>query len=174
MSNGEPIRNSGFGIRNFELSARVDGAERTAPLIPHSAWRIPHFARPRRGRARGFTFVEILATLALLAIVLPAVMTGISLSLSAADLARRQAQASSLGQAKLTELLSAGDWQLGNQNGDFGTDWPGYRWASQVADWDEGLLRQVDVTVSWAQRGKERRVTLSTLVQTGEELGNAQ
>lgn len=117
---------------------------------------------------RAFTFIEILATLTLLAIVLPAVMSGISLSLSTANLAKQQSQAAALGQSKLMELVTAGQWQHAEQAGDFGQDWPNYRWTMQVSDWDSPALRLLDLTVSWPMRGKTRSLTLSTLVRAGE------
>jgi len=131
-----------------------------------NAFRASKTAIKRAGR-RGFTFVEILATLTLLAIVLPVVMTGISLSLSVASLAKQQAQASSLAHAKLMELAVEGQWQQASLSGDFGEDWPEYRWTAQVSDWDGGVLEQLDVTVWWRYRGAERSGTLSTLVYTG-------
>ena len=48
---------------------------------------------------RGFTLVEILATLALVAIILPVAMSGISLALRVADESRRQTEATALAQS---------------------------------------------------------------------------
>jgi prepilin-type N-terminal cleavage/methylation domain-containing protein len=97
------------------------------------------FARPRETRARtGFTFVEILATVAIMAIVLPTVMAGISVALSASQSARRQAEASSLAHGKLSELVGNNQWQDMATEGDFKPDWPDYRWAAQLSTWDSG------------------------------------
>ena len=112
----------------------------------------------------GFTLIEVLATLMLVAIVLPVVMNGLSLCLATAGHARSQTEASSLAQTKLTELLMSTDLPHAALSGDFGSDWPGYRWTAQVAGWEGTTLRQVDVTVTWKQRGKERAVTLTTLM----------
>ena len=121
-------------------------------------------ATAKRSEAGGFTFIEILATLTLLAIVLPSVMNGITLCLSTADVAKRQAQASALCHGKLMEMLAQGDWQHGAMAGDFGADWPEFRWTAQVADFNG----TVGVNVSWRQsNNKDRSVTLSTLVYTG-------
>ena len=49
-------------------------------------------ARP--SRQPGFTLIEVLVTLLLLAVVLPVVMSGVSLSLRAAEDSRSKAQAS--------------------------------------------------------------------------------
>jgi prepilin-type N-terminal cleavage/methylation domain-containing protein len=120
-----------------------------------------------RASRRAFTFVEIIATLALLAIVLPVVMSGISLCLSTASLARQQAQAASLCQGKLNELVTGNEWQHADLAGDFAPDWPDYRWTMQVGDWDGKTLWQLDLTVRWNHGGKERSLTSSTLVNAG-------
>jgi prepilin-type N-terminal cleavage/methylation domain-containing protein len=130
-----------------------------APVMPRT--------RPRRPRHPGFTFIEILATLTLLAVVLPAIMSGLSLSLSAGGLARQQAEAARLAQGKLAELSTAGQLQHAELSGDFGLDWPEYRWKANVSDWEGSTLQQLDLTVAWRHRGKDRDVTLSTLVYSG-------
>ena len=126
---------------------------------------------PRRP-PRAFTLVEILATLTLMAIVLPAVMMGISLDLAAADHARHESEAASLARTKMSELVLSGEWQQAAESGDFGEDWPAYRWTAEATDWPEDAsLRQLAVSVLWTSRGRDRAVTLTTLVYTGESNG---
>lgn len=120
---------------------------------------------------RGFTMIEVLATLMLAAIVLPAIMRGMSVCLATSTQARRQAEAAALGQDKLSELVALGQLQQAAQSGDFGTDWPGYRWEATVSEFDGATLQQVDVTVFWspttgAKVAAERGITLTTLVFT--------
>jgi prepilin-type N-terminal cleavage/methylation domain-containing protein len=122
-------------------------------------------------KRRGFTFIEVLATMSLLAIALPTVMEGVTLSLSAGGQAKQQAQASSLAFGKMNEIIAQGQWEQTNMSGDFGTDYPGFRWTAQVAEWDGSAVQQLDVTVSWRRsqegRQKDRGVTISTLIYTG-------
>jgi len=120
----------------------------------------------RNGRP-AFTLVEILATLVLVAIILPVAMSGISLALSVADESRRETEAASLAQNKMAEIIACELWQTASLAGDFSPDRPEYRWAALVADWQGTQLRQLDVQVSWNHRGKDRSVTLTTLVYTG-------
>ena len=122
-------------------------------------------AAPHRRPA--FTLVEILATLVLVAIILPVAMSGISLALSVADESRRETEAASLAQNKMAEIIATGLWQTASLGGDFAPDWPDYRWSAQVTDWQVTTLRQVDVLVLWTNRGRERSVKVSTLVYTG-------
>jgi prepilin-type N-terminal cleavage/methylation domain-containing protein len=142
---------------------------------------------PPSSRRRAFTLVEILATLVLLAIILPVAMSGISLALNVADESRRQTEAAALAETKMSEILATQQWQTASQAGDFAPDRPEYRWVAQVADWQgatqgamlssmlsttqstaqSGTLKQLDVQVLWIHRNRERTVTLSTLVYTG-------
>ena len=121
----------------------------------------------RRG---GFTFVELLATMVLISIVMPVVMRTIGLCTQMAGQSRRQVEAACLAKTKLTELTAAQDWENGSNRGDFGTDWPGYEWTMAVANWTEdAAVRQLDLTVSWRSVGRQRKVTLSTLVYPQEQ-----
>ena len=122
--------------------------------------------RRRAGVAgrRGLTLIEVLATIVLMGIVLPAAMHGISLCLGAASVARQRTEAAGLAEAKLNELLATGDWQFGMMSGDFGEAWPEYRWTGGTSDFSDPTLRQLSVRVFWASRGQQRDVKLTTLV----------
>ena len=60
-----------------------------------------------RRRRQGFTLVEILVTLMLIAIVIPVIMKGISLGAQAASDAKRRTEAGGLAQEKLAEILAS-------------------------------------------------------------------
>jgi len=129
-------------------------------------------ASPRRSgappwRSRAFTLVEVLATLVLVAIILPVAMSGISLALETAGVSRRQTEATALAHAKMEEIVATGQWQNAELTGDFAPDRPEYRWSAQVGPWQGTQVRQLDVQVSWNQRGRDRSVTLTTLAYTG-------
>ena len=118
-------------------------------------------------RRRAFTLVEVLATLMMVAIILPVAMSGISLALKVADESKRQTEAAALAQAKMAEIVAAELWRTASLAGDFSPERPEYRWSSQVSNWQGTRLQQLDVQVMWNYRGKDRRVTLTTLVYTG-------
>ena len=117
----------------------------------------------KRRRAAGFTFVELLATIALLGIVMPVAMQTIALCTRLAGQSRQRMEAASLATVRMTELLAAGDWETGARSGEF-TDWPSYRWTVDVANWTESTVRQIDVTVHWQSQGRQRQYVLTTLV----------
>jgi len=115
-------------------------------------------------RFGGFTFIELLATVVLIAIIMPVAMQCIGLCTRLGGQSRKQIEAASLASTKLTELTASQDWETGEKNGEFGSDWPGYRWTADVSNWTDSTLRQLDLTVSWQSQGRERSITLTTLV----------
>ena len=120
-----------------------------------------------RHPARGFTLVEVLAALILVALVLPAAMQGVSLATQASADAHRRQQAAALAHDKLSELIVTGGWSSASTEGDFGEDYPTYRWTLTVEDWEGFTTRRVTVQVLWESRGMERTLSMSTLVYAG-------
>ena len=112
---------------------------------------------------RGFTLLEVLATLVLVGIVLPIAMQGATLSLSAADSARKRTEATALAEAKLFELAAYGP--EGALSGDFSPEQPQYRWAADVA-YMETNLAEIRVEVIWDTARGERSAALTTMVMT--------
>lgn len=123
------------------------------------------FSRRRAARRRGVTLVEVLATLVMTAIVLPAAMQGISACTAASGVARQRSEAAALAEAKLAELLATGEWQYGGLSGDFGEAWPEYQWEGSAAAWSaDPTMTELSVRVAWTSRLIEREVVLTTLV----------
>lgn len=126
-------------------------------------------ARPHRG----FTIVEVLATMALLAIVLPVLNEAISTATHTASDARRRTEAAALAESKLTEIISTGAWENGSaMAGDFSPDWPDYHWTASVGDWTQSGLEQIDVHVTWTGRNGPRDIQITSLVYNGVNAGN--
>jgi type II secretory pathway pseudopilin PulG len=111
----------------------------------------------------GFTFVEILASMLFLAILIPTVMSALALSNRAGILSERTTTAMQLAENRLSEALVDGTWITGNGGGDFGNDWPGYRWELKSTDWPEDTMSELTVTVFFQVQGREQDVELTTL-----------
>ncbi len=129
---------------------------------------------PTVSRARrGFTLIEALAALLLVAIVLPVVMQGVSLATRAASSAKRQTQAVSLAHSKLAELIATRQWKAGALSGRF-DDMPGdgseldYKWSAETIAWQEQYVKQLDVHVTWMSAGQQKQLTLTSLVYEGK------
>lgn len=121
----------------------------------------------------GFTLVEILATFVLIALIIPVAMQGISLSMRLGVKSKRQMEAAALAETKLSEMLLSGDYEEGDQSGEFENEESGcdYSWDFVVDDWnEEDSMQQVTMTVDWTDSvGTEHSVILSTLVYTESE-----
>ncbi len=130
----------------------------------------PDRKRQRRRLARGgFTLIECLATMLLMAIVLPVVDQGIATVTSSASVTKRRTEAAGLAESKLSELISTGNWQGGaSMKGDFGSDWPDYTWQANLLNWTDGsqniTMQQLDVVVNWTARNQPQSITVSGLV----------
>lgn len=123
-----------------------------------------------RASRRAFTLVEVLATLVFVGIVLPVAMRGITVALQASSHARHKVEAAQLASQKINELLVVRDASAFNGSGDFGDEWPEYRWDStgQVGDWN---TYTVTVNVHWTEQGQERSLPLTTLIYPDSETG---
>jgi prepilin-type N-terminal cleavage/methylation domain-containing protein len=124
--------------------------------------------RRRRGRGgprRAFTLVEVLVALLLFAIVVPVAMNGIDLSNRGATMAKRQAEAATLAEAKLAELVAQQQSSAAStpNQGDFGPDFPGYRWTLQSTQ-GEYQVTELNLWVYWQERGRDQQLNVSTLL----------
>ncbi len=125
------------------------------------------FARGLAGQD-AFTFVEVLAALLFLAIVVPAILQGLTLANRASVMAERHAIAGELAENKLNELVIDNAWSNAPApSGDFGATAPGYRWQMQTLNWAADTVNQMTelaIDVFFTVQGHEYNVHLSTLV----------
>jgi len=121
--------------------------------------RSPMFLMNRERRSgqmreqQGFTLLEVMVSVTLISIALVALIGSQSRSVSIATGSRFETTASFLARAKMTELLLGDFEELGSGEGDFGEDFPGYRWRTEVRDLGadetgiEGLEDELKVVV---------------------------
>ena len=119
--------------------------------------------RHAKSRA-GFTLMEVLAVLLLMGLVLPVLLRGASLALSASSHARRVAQATALAGERLEEIVLSGNLSAGS--GRFESPWQDYEWTATVTARDYNLS-EVVVVVQWQARDKAHSVRLATLASGG-------
>jgi len=115
----------------------------------------------------GFTLLEVMISLSIIAIVLIAVYKLHSQTVLMSQEAEFYAKAPFLASAKGSEIESVFPGMPGNDNGDFGEKYPGYSWRVEVNDvTSEALgeiaddIKQVDITVFF--NGGERNYHLRT------------
>ncbi|MFA9476732.1 prepilin-type N-terminal cleavage/methylation domain-containing protein [Phycisphaerales bacterium AB-hyl4] len=117
---------------------------------------------------RGFTLVEVLAGLVLVAIVLPVAVRALQVGMGAGDMARQRLEAVSLAQSKVDEIVALRDWDRGEVSGAFDEPFERYAYAVELADFDDEV-RTLTVVVTWERRGQAQALRLATLVDTSIE-----
>jgi len=82
----------------------------------------------------GFTLLEVMIATAIIAIALVAALGSQSQSVSLANEAKFATTVAFLAQKKLAELEANDLEDVVSDTGDFGEDFPGYRWESEVGE----------------------------------------
>ena len=109
-----------------------------------------------RQTAAGFTLLEVMVAMSIMAIVLVSVYRMHSQTLTMNTAARFYTQAPMLAQSKLAQLEVASEGTIVGDSGDFGDKFPGYSWSistdevSSEALGEFGAdLKRIDMTVSF-------------------------
>ena len=112
----------------------------------------------------GFTLLEVMVAMAILAIALVAVLNLQTQSISMANEACLATTASMLAQSKIAEIESL---DAVMSSGDFGEYFPNYRWDVTTTDTNSKYLEKIDLTVTWkeAVSTREYRITFYRYVQ---------
>lgn len=131
-------------------------------------------------RESGFTLLEVLLAVALLAIALPILLGLRNFDLDLQSRAADLTTATFLAQEKLLEAELSGVYPLGESSGDFqgialglpkttsvSDRAPGYRWKRLVLPTPLELIREVRIQVMWPRGNAEESVEVSTYVFSG-------
>jgi len=102
-------------------------------------------------RTLGFTLLEVLVAVAILAIAMVAILKANVQSLDTLTRSRETSTASLLAAGKLAEVEAAGVAKWSELRGDFGEDYPDYTWEVETSSTQVEGLVQVTVIV---QRGE--------------------
>jgi general secretion pathway protein I len=113
---------------------------------PASRFRLLRTVNARRG---GFTLLEVMIAMAILAITLVTVYQSQSQSISMASNSRFLTTASLLAQARMAEIDAADPRGLASASGDFGEEFSDYAWQVEVGEVKEiPLLKRIGLTVT--------------------------
>ena len=114
--------------------------------------------RATNGKHAGFTLLEVMFALAIIAATLVVVLGSQSQSLSLATETKFTTTAIFLAQHKMAQVEAGNPEDLSADSGDFGEDFPGYQWELNVSDAPsvepEGVsdyLEQLDLIISWGE-----------------------
>ena len=101
-----------------------------------------------REQNRGFTLLEVMVAMSIMAIGLVAVFQMQSQSISMSTEARFQTTASFLAQSKMVEVETQSPLSNKTENGDFGPDYPQYAWQLMIGDTRLPQFKKIEVTVT--------------------------
>lgn len=114
----------------------------------------------------GFTLVEILVTLTILAAALPALLQAFASATRNQGLSDNSTTALYLLKFRMAEIEMEGYPDVGQETGEFGEN-TRYQWRSVVENIeseDIENIRRVMVTVTWQHRNRERSMSMSTFI----------
>jgi general secretion pathway protein I len=97
----------------------------------------------RPATAKGFTLLEVMVAMAIMAIVLVSIYRMHSQTLAMNTATRFYTQAPLLAQSKLAQLESVASELIAGDSGDFGEAFPGYSWSVSTEDVSSELLGEV-------------------------------
>jgi prepilin-type N-terminal cleavage/methylation domain-containing protein len=125
-------------------------------------------------RSSAFTLAEVLAALALMAIVIPVAVQGVQLASRAGQVGVRKATAARIADRVLGELEVTGQLLSGTQNGVIREGGREFTWRMASQSWLEAAaLDVVTVRVAFEVQGEEYHVQLSTLVDPNVAVSTA-
>jgi len=88
-------------------------------------------------RSAGFTLLEVMVSVTIIGIALVSLIGSQSQSISLAGISRFETTAALLARQKMTELTTGGLRDLTTAEGDFGEEYPMFRWQADVVELGE-------------------------------------
>lgn len=136
----------------------------------------------KKPRIKGYTLVEVLAALALMAIVIPVAIQGLHIAAQAGEISQRRAVAAQIGERVLNEALVTG--QTAGQSGVEKAGPYEFRWSVRNEPWsppptqgsvstanginpnaiNASTMQQISAEVKFSVQGREQSVKISTLM----------
>ena len=100
-----------------------------------------------RRPTNGFTLMEVMIAMAILAIALVTIFQSQSQSISMTGNSRFLTTASLLAQGKLAEIEIMNMRDVRTDSGDFGDGFPDYTWRVEVKDTEFEMVKKIELTV---------------------------
>ncbi|HEX4349420.1 MAG TPA: prepilin-type N-terminal cleavage/methylation domain-containing protein, partial [Verrucomicrobiae bacterium] len=102
----------------------------------------------------GFSLIEVMVAILILAIALTGLTAGITTALSCSKDSELQTTAALFASGQIELLRAQTDWMDGTEQGDCGATLPLYRWRQTVSPTNVSGLHEVDVVVENSRTGQ--------------------
>ncbi|MBI5693577.1 MAG: type II secretion system protein [Verrucomicrobia bacterium] len=117
------------------------------------------------GRARrAFTLVEVLASLLMMAIIVPVAMEGMGIASRAGILGQRKVAALRIAERVIQESIIEAQTQQSTSSGVLAEGDTSYPWTLRIENWPEDAMQQITVSVTFTVQGNPYEVSLTTLL----------
>ncbi len=119
--------------------------------------------RKKRPRGRqGFTLLEVMIALAIVATVLVSLLGLQARTIAAAERQQKMTRATMLAQERMSEVEISGDGR--DDAGGFDEPFDNFRWQVRYEPTPLAAVRQVTVTVAWGAEGSNEDVALTSFL----------
>lgn len=115
-------------------------------------------------RNSGFTLIEIMVSLAVLAIALTVLLGLRNRDIALSAYSGHLTEATLLARQRISEVSFAGFPELGAREGDFGEAYPHYKWKEEVKQTPYEVVRELNLEVLWKEGGREESVRFTTFL----------
>ncbi len=116
-----------------------------------------------RRRTAGFSLVEMIAALFIFSVAVVATLEVLTACLRAVGASEGYTRATLLAQGLMEETLAEDLIVAGEESGSFDERFPGAEWVRVVSETETSGLYEVQVKVSWPDRGRQQEFQLTTL-----------
>lgn len=119
---------------------------------------------------KGFTLIEILVSLAIIAVALPPLLRAFTNASRSQKLAANETTALYLLKFQMAQLEVEGFPEVSEEEGEFG-EGSRYTWSytvEEVTELEVEDLRMITMTVNWQEEGKERSLSMATYIAERE------
>jgi general secretion pathway protein I len=117
---------------------------------------------------KGFTLLEVMVALAILAIALITILSHQAISIDLGNEAKVVTRATLLAQERMVELLAQNEIDVGVNEGEVTEGTPIFKWVTKVEESEVEGMRSVEVVIKWKEGEREKDVQLVTYVLAQE------
>lgn len=118
----------------------------------------------RRPRHRGFTLPEVLASLMLIAVIVPVALQAMTIATRAGVLGQRKAAAVRVAERVLDEMIVTHAGVGGSAAGSTTERGATYDWTVEAELWSEDVMLELTARVTFTVQGDRHAIAVSTLV----------